>query len=127
MSVFDRFFKSEEKPVAAIGGEPPDAPVEVVGAHATTKLKLNFKRLPKKMVQAIADQTTGQTIVREGDEPLPARRRRLSEAFAAAARDTTRDDRDRRGWGSEAKAMTAAAMPLERIKMPRPRPPSPSF
>lgn len=122
MSVFDRFFKSEEKPVAAIGGEPPDAPVEVVGAHATTKLKLNFKRLPKKMVQAIADQTTGQTIDRsEEDRPLPRSRSSLSDAFAAAARDVTRDDR---GRGSEARAMAAPMRP-ERFSMPRAPSPSP--
>jgi len=124
MSIFDRFFKEEQKPVAAIGGDAPAQPVEAVGGHATTKLKLNFKRLPKKVLQAIADQTTGQMIVRKEDEAGTQKRPgSLSDIFNAAARDITdrRDDHERRLAALMTRAERAQAASA------RPRAPTPSF
>lgn len=94
MSLFERFFKEEQKPDAPISGDTPAEPVEAASVQTTAKVKLNFKRLPKKLVQAIADETTGQTIVRESDQPPPRSRGMggLTDAFNAAVRGT--DSRD---------------------------------
>lgn len=119
MSWFKQFFGEEEKPIAATGGEA-SAPeiVNAIGTPATTKIKLNFKGLPKEMVEAIADQTTGQTINRDQEQPIQKGRLPLSGIFNAAARG---DDERMRGLAAlmtrEERGQAALA--------PRPRPPSP--
>jgi hypothetical protein len=130
MSIFDRFFQQEQKPIAAIGGDEPAQPVEVVGAHATSKLKLNFKRLPKKVLQAIADQTTGQTIDRREEEGSTRKRPgSLTDIFNAAARGITGRGDDNDLGSAPAAAAAAPRMRDAPPHMPRPRPkaPSPSF
>jgi hypothetical protein len=98
VSLFKNLFgKAEEnQPVITIGGdETPAQTADAVASSATTgKIKLNFKKLPKKVVQAIADETTGQETDRSNDED---NRRRggqsgsgLTDAFNAAANGALR-------------------------------------
>lgn len=129
MSLLKKFFgkADDSQPVATTGVE--ERKVEIIDEVASNagKIKLNFKKLPKKVVEAMADETTGQEIDRTNDEEDKRRRDGqrggLSGAFNDAALAARRAALEAEQERQRRRDIEQLARPM--AAPPRPRPPSP--
>lgn len=86
------FGKEEETQIAEASttSSNDDIPASEPAVASGKKLKLNFKRIPKAAVQAMADQTTGQVRPFVVKNPSSVPKGSLSNIFNQNAADITR-------------------------------------